>query len=350
MVSIVKKFYGKTPDGKTVDIFSLHNSNGMIVKIMNYGATITSIIVPDRNGKLDDVVLGYDKLDDYIANKLYFGAIIGRHANRIEDAKFIINNTQYNVIKNEGNNHIHGGLIGFDKVVWEAKISTESQNECLNLCYFSKDGEEGYPGNLSVKVTYTLTDNNALRIDYFATTDKDTVVNLTNHSYFNLSGQGSGNILKHQVMINANKFTVNDKNSLPTGEIESVFNTPMDLTKLIPVQNGINSDYQQIKFSQGYDHNWILNNDKEKAAEAFDASSGRVLDVYTTQPGIQFYTGNFIYESKNCKDEANYSKHSGLCFETQYFPNSLKHKHFPSPILRVGEEYKNSTIFKFLIR
>ena len=349
-MSIIKEFYGKTPDGKTVDVFTLHNSNGMIVKIMNYGATITSVIVPDRNGKFDDIVLGYDKLDDYIANKLYFGAIIGRHANRIEDANFIINSTEYNVTKNEGNNHIHGGLIGFDKVVWEAEISTKGQNESLNLCYFSKDGEEGYPGNLKVKVTYTLTEDNAIKIDYFATTDKDSVVNLTNHSYFNLSGQGSGNILKHEVMINANKFTVNDKNSLPTGKIEGVFNTPMDLTKLIPIQNGINSNYEQIKIAHGYDHNWILNKDKEKAAEAFDASSGRVLDVYTTEPGIQFYTGNYIYESKNCKYEANYSKYSGLCFETQYFPNSLKHKHFPSPILRAGDEYKNSTIFKFLIR
>ena len=350
MMSITKKYFGKTPDGKEVDIFTLSNSKGMVVKVMNYGATITSIIVPDRLGKLEDVVLGYDKLDDYIANKLYFGAIIGRHANRIEDSRFIINSTEYKVTKNEGENHIHGGLIGFDKVVWKAEISTKGQNECLNLGYFSVDGEEGYPGNLNVKVTYTLTDDNALKIDYFATTDKDTVVNLTNHSYFNLSGQGSGNILKHEVMINADKFTINDKNSIPTGEIESVFNTPMDFTKLTPVENGINSKYQQIEFAHGYDHNWILNKAKEKAAEAFDASSGRVLDVYTTEPGIQFYTGNFIYESKNCKDGANYSEHSGLCFETQYFPNSLKHKHFPSPILRVGDEYNNSTIFKFSTR
>jgi len=350
MMSITKKNYGKTPDGKEVDIFTLSNNNGMSAKIMNYGATITSIIVPDRNGKLEDVVLGYDKLDDYCANKLYFGAIVGRHANRIEDARFIINSTDYKVTKNEGENHIHGGLIGFDKVVWKAAVSTKGQNECLNLCYFSGDGEEGYPGNLDVKVTYTLTDDNALTIDYFATTDKDTVVNLTNHSYFNLSGQGSGDILKHEVMINANKFTVNDKNSLPTGEIESVFDTPMDFTKLTQVQTGINSNYGQIESAHGYDHNWILNSKKDKAAEAFDASSGRVLDVYTTLPGIQFYTGNFIYESKNCKNGANYSKNSGLCFETQYFPNSLKHKHFPSPILRVGDEYKNSTIFKFSIK
>lgn len=352
-MGITKKFYGKTPDGKEVDIFTLCNKNGMSTKIINYGGTITSLIVPNKNGKLDDVVLGYDKLEDYIKNNLFLGAIIGRHANRIENAKFKINNIEYNVAKNEGENHLHGGFIGFDKVVWKAEVAQKGENEYLELYYFSKDGEEGYPGNLHVKVTYTLTEDNKLRIDYHAVSDKDTVVNLTNHSYFNLGGHSSGDILNHQVMINADKFTVNNNESIPTGEIRAVKGTPMDLTKLTRVKTKIFSEYEQIIFGNGYDHNWVLNvsgEKPEKAAEAFESSSGRVMEVYTTSPGIQLYTGNYIDKAEDCKEGAAYDKRSGLCFETQYFPNSLKHEHFPSPILRAGEEYNNTTIFRFLVR
>lgn len=352
-MGITRSFYGKTVEGKEVDIFTISNTNGMSAKISNYGGIVVSLMVPDRNGKLDDVVLGYDKLEGYIKGGCFFGAIIGRHANRIENASFEINDVVYNVTKNEGENQLHGGLTGFDKVIWQAEILTKGEEECLQLSYTSKDGEEGYPGNLDVKVTYMLTNDNALKIDYFAVSDKDTVVNLTNHSYFNLSGHTSGNILKHQVMINADRFTVNDKDSIPTGEIRDVKGSPMDFTKLRTIESGIFSEYEQIAFGNGYDHNWVLNvtgEKPEKAAEVLDVTSGRVMEVYTTKPGVQLYTGNYVDESEYCKDGARYVKNSGLCLETQYFPNALKHKHFPSPILKAGEQYNHTTIYKFLTK
>lgn len=352
-MGITRRFYGKTVEGKDVDIFTLCNNNEMVVQILNYGGVVVSLMAPDRNGNFQDVVLGYDSIEGYMKGKCFFGAIIGRHANRIENASFDINGVVYNVTKNEGNNQLHGGHIGFDKVIWQADIMTKGEDECLQLSYTSKDGEEGYPGRLDVKVTYTLTNDNALKIDYFAVSDKDTVVNLTNHSYFNLSGHASGNVLKHELMINADKFTVNDKESLPTGEIRDVKGSPMDFTSLKTVESGIFSECEQIAFGHGYDHNWVLNvsgEKSEKAAEVFDSCSGRVMEVYTTKPGVQFYSGNYVDEAEYCKDGAQYGKNSGLCLETQYFPNALKHKHFPSPILRAGEEYKHTTIYKFLTK
>lgn len=352
-MSITKKYFGKTNDGTEVHIYTLINSNGMSAEITNYGGIVVSLKVPDKNGNFVDVVLGHDKLEEYFANKPYFGAIIGRFANRIENGSFELNGTEYKVAKNDGENHLHGGIVGFDKVVWNSEIVEEEGREVLNLSYSSKDGEEGYPGNLRVKVTYTLTEDNSLKIDYSAVTDKDTIVNLTNHSYFNLSGQGSGDILGHEVKINADKFTVNDQYSIPTGEIRDVKGTPMDLTEFTLVGKGIDSDFEQIVFGKGYDHNWILNKDGDgcvKAAEVYDRTSGRLMEVYTTKPGIQFYTGNFIEASETGKNGAAYDKRSGLCLETQYFPNSIKHKHYPSPILRAGEKYRHSTIYKFLTK
>ncbi len=349
-MGITKNFFGNLVDGTEIHIFTLSNSKGAEVKIINYGGIVVSIVVPDRNGRFDDVVLGYDKLEGYLKNRAYFGAIIGRHANRIENAGFEINGAAYNVTKNEGENQLHGGLIGFDKVVWKAEIVTKEQDESLQLSYTSKDGEEGYPGNLDVKVTYTLTNDNSLKIDYYGISDKDTVVNLTNHSYFNLSGHKSGNILKHEIMINSDKFTVNDRYSISTGEIRDVKGTPMDFTKITTVEEGIFTDYEQLVFGNGYDHNWVLKLTREKAAEVFDPASGRVMEVYTTKPGIQFYTGNYVDESEYCKEGAKYNKNSALCLETQYFPNALKHKHFPSPILKAGEEYNHTTIYKFSTR
>ncbi|MBV4431244.1 galactose mutarotase [Clostridium tyrobutyricum] len=349
---ITKKVYGKTYKGEDVYIFNLSNDNGMTVKILNYGGIINSIKVPDRNGKIEDVVLGYDNLDNYIKDKFHFGAIIGRHANRIENAVFEINGIVYNLTKNDGKNHIHGGLIGFDKVVWESKIIEKNEEQSLELYYTSVDGEEGYPGNLEVKVTYTLMDNNALKINYHAVSDKDTVVNLTNHSYFNLSGHQSGNILEHQILINADKFTVNDKNSIPTGEMRDVKDTPMDFTQMKTIGAKIYSKYKQIEFAHGYDNNWVLRKSDmnlEEAAEVFETKSGRVMEVYTTKPGVQFYTGNYI-EKNEGKEHTIYDKYSGLCLETQYFPNSLKHKNFPSPILKAGEVYNHTTVYKFLVR
>ncbi|MBC8060010.1 MAG: galactose mutarotase [Clostridiaceae bacterium] len=352
MMSKTKIFLGFI-DKTAVYMFTLTNLNGMTAEVTNFGATIISITVPDSKGKFEDVVLGCDKLENYLSQKSYFGATIGRFSNRIEDSKFEVDGIEYKLAKNDGENHLHGGTKGFDKVVWQAELLNEKSSESLELSYLSKDGEEGYPGNLTVKVKYTLTEENQLKIDYYAICDKDTVVNLTNHSYFNLSGQDSGNILKHKVMINANEFTVNDKNSIPTGEIRTVKGTPMDFTKLTEIGKNISSSYEQITFGKGYDHNWVLDisgKSPEKAAEVYDEETGRVMEVFTTKPGIQFYSGNFLDGSEIGKGGVHYEKRSGLCLETQYFPNSIKHKHFPSPILRAGEEYEHTTIYKFSTR
>lgn len=351
-MGIKKEFYGKTPEGKDFDIFTLSNKE-MTVKISNFGGVIISIITPDKNGKLEDIVLGYDKLEGYLKNEPYLGAIVGRHANRIEGASFEINGEIYNLSKNEGKNHHHGGFKGFHKAIWDVEIISKEDEEYLELSYLSKDGEEGFPGNLSVKVIYKLTKENALEIQYFAVSDKATVVNLTSHSYFNLSGHASGNILNHKLKINGEKFTVINNEGIPTGEIRSVEGTPLDFRKEKSIEEGIFSDYEQIKLGNGYDHNWVLNvagNKPEIAAELFDGASGRAMEVYTTKPGIQLYTGNFLNEHENCKDNAIYTKHSALALETQYFPNALKHKNFPSPILKAEEHYKHTTIYKFFTR
>lgn len=352
-MSITKRFFGKTKEGIDVDIFTLKNSKGMITEITNYGGIIVKVLVPDKEEKSEDVTLGFDKLESYIEGHPYFGALVGRHANRIENAEFELNGVQYKVAVNNGKNHLHGGLNGFDKVVWDAEITSRDGNECLELTYRSKDGEENYPGNLDVKVTYTLTEDNALYIDYFAVSDKDTVVNLTNHAYFNLAGQGSGDVLNHYLMINADKFTAINDECVPTGEIREVKGTPMDFTESTKVGNGINSSDEQIINGGGYDHNWILNTDgkiTEKAAELYEATSGRAMEVYTTKPGIQVYSGNFLDGSIIGKGGAVYGKRGGLCLETQYFPNALKHKHFPSPILKAGQAYKHTTVYKFSVR
>jgi aldose 1-epimerase len=349
-MSIEKRVFGKTAEGIEVELFRLKNSQGMVAEITNYGGVIVSLIVPDGKGNYDDVVLGFDNLEDYTKKGPFFGALIGRHANRIENSTFEINGVTYNVAKNEGENHLHGGITGFDKVVWSPEIIVNDGQEAIQLSYLSKDGEEGYPGNLNVKVTYTLTEDNALQIDYYAITDKDTVVNLTNHSYFNLSGHDSGDILEHKVQLNSDKFTVADKYSIPIGEIKAVKATPLDFTELKPIEDGIYSDYDQIVFGNGFDHNWVLNvsgKAPEKAAVVVDDNSGRIMEVYTTKPGVQLYTGNFLDGTQIGKGGAHYKQRAGLCLETQYFPNSLKHKHFPTPILRTGEEYKHTTIYKF---
>jgi aldose 1-epimerase len=352
-MSITGRFFGKTKDGKDVQLFTLTNSRGMKVESTNFGGIIVSISVPDKNGKLDDVTLGYDKLEGYLNQDKYFGALIGRHANRIEDAIFELNGRVYQLAKNDGDNHLHGGNVGFNKVVWTPEILNTDQGEYLQLTYRSRDGEENYPGNLDVKVIYSLSEDNALGIDYYAETDQDTVVNLTNHAYFNLSGHKAGDISNHQIMINADRFTVIDDEGIPTGEIRSVEGTPMDFRQLTPIGPGFDSGYEQIACGKGYDHNWVLNVSgvkPEMAAELYDPASGRVMEVYTTKPGIQFYSGNFLDGSEVCKGGAVYGKRSGLCLETQYFPNALKHKHFPSPILKAGEQYHFTTIYKFSVR
>jgi aldose 1-epimerase len=351
-MSIIKKFSGKTVDEKQIDIFTLTNRNGVSAEITNFGGIILSLKVPDKQGKLDDVVLGYENLEDYYKQGPYFGALIGRFANRIEKARFNLNGVEYKLAENDGDNQLHGGLKGFDKVVWDAEVVSNFGSECLELSYFSKDGEEGYPGNVNVKVTYTLTEDNAIKIEYYAVSDKDTVVNITNHAYFNLSGHASGDILKHKVMIDSNSFTASNENFIATGEIRNVEGTPMDFTGFKFVGERINSEYDQIIFGNGYDHNWILNvsgKTPEKAAEVQDEDSGRVLEVFTTKPGVQFYSGNFLNGSDVGKGGVPYNQRAGLCLETQYFPNSMNLKNFPSPVLKAGEEYKHTTIYKFSV-
>jgi aldose 1-epimerase len=346
----IKKDFGIVNE-KSVYLFTIKNSKGMVAQVTNYGATLVSLKVEGNKGQFDDVVLGYDKLEDYLKYKFFFGATIGRFANRIENSSFKLNGTQYKVAKNEGENHLHGGVVGFDKVVWEEKLQPEESS--IEFSYLSKDGEEGYPGNLNVSVRYTVTENNELKIEYHAISDKDTIVNMTNHSYFNLSGQGFEDVLKHKIMINADQFTINDMYSIPTGEIADVNNTPMDFRELTYIGENISSNYEQIVFGKGYDHNWVINNSGKKlskAAEVFDERSGRVMEVYTTKPGVQFYSGNFIDGLQTGKGGTTYLKHSGFCLETQYFPDSVKHDNFPSPILAAKQIYEHSTIYKFSIK
>lgn len=350
-MAITVKNLGTEIEGKSIVVYTLENSRGMKIEIMNYGGVVLSIEAPDRDGKLADVVLGYEDINDYTTSTTYFGAIIGRYANRIGGATIRINDKTYNLAMNDGNNHLHGGVKGFDKVFWNGKIVIDKYNEeVLELSYLSVDNEENYPGNLSVTVTYKLTESNSLEIDYYAKSDKDTVVNLTNHSYFNLSGHDSGNILNHKLKIISDKFTPTDSESIPTGEIYEVKGTPMDFTEFTRIGDRIEADYDQLNFAKGYDHNWILReqgDNLKKAAVVVDENSGRVLKVYTTKPGIQFYSGNYLSESIIGKGGVRYRKRAGLCLETQYFPDSLKNPHFPNVILKAGEEYKHKTIYEF---
>ncbi|MBC8062685.1 MAG: galactose mutarotase [Clostridiaceae bacterium] len=346
-MSISSRVYGKTKAGVSVDIFTLKNKNGVEVEITNLGGIVVAIKVPDRQGIFKNVVLGYDNLEDYFNNTACFGAIIGRFSNRIEDAKFLLNGIEYEVGRNNGKHQLHGGLIGFNKVVWQPKIITLDKGEALQLDYISKDGEEGFPGELKVSVIYTLTEDNALEIEYLALSDKDTVVNLTNHSYFNLSGEGNGDILSHELMIDAESFTLINEECIPNGKFMSVTGTPLDFTSLKVVGARIDEPHEQLINGDGYDHNFVLKVSgkvPEKFSELYEPKGGRLMETYTTMPGVQLYTGNFLKASRA------YSDRSGICLETQYFPNSMKHTHFPSPILRAGEQYKHITIYKFSVK
>jgi aldose 1-epimerase len=348
-MAIEKKLFGTMPNGEEVFIYTLKNSKGMTAEISTYGGTIVSIMVPDKTGKFQDVMLGYDTLDGYLKGTKFYGALIGRFGNRIQYGKFTLNGKEYQLAQNDGENHLHGGPKGFDKVVWNAQV-VEGETNNLELSYLSPDGEEGYPGNLTVKVNYVLTEDNALEINYSATTDADTILNLTNHAYFNLSGHSSGDVLKQKLMLNADKFTVNDKYSIPTGEIKEVAGTPMDFRTLTPIGTNIASDYEQIVFGNGFDHNWVLNTNgsaSTKAAQAIAEDTGIVMDVYTTTPGVQFYSGNFIDGAETGKENTVYQIRNGFCLETQFFPNSINCSNFASPILKAGEEYKHKTIYKF---
>lgn len=352
-MNINKNLYGNTKDGNPIDIFTLKNSKGVEVQILNLGGIVVSIKVPDRLGNFEDVVLGYDKLEDYFHNINNFGAIIGRYANRIENACIELNGIEYKLSKNNGKHLIHGGFVGFDKVVWNAEIIKHDEKESLELTYTSEDGEEGFPGELKVKVTYTLTEDNELKIEYFAVSDKDTVVNLTNHSYFNLLGKGELDILSHELMIDADNFTIVNDECIPTGEISSVVNTPFDFRRIKKIGDGLSEEDQQIRCGSGYDHNFVLNVDgktPQKFAELYEAKTGRLMEAYTTMPGVQLYTANNLDSTRLGKDRQMYKKRNSVCLETQFFPNSLKHENFPSPILKACEEYKHTTIYKFSTR
>jgi aldose 1-epimerase len=349
-----KEPFGKTEDGQPVDLYTLSNKNGVEAAITNFGGIVVSLKVPDRKGKLDDVILGYDQLDGYLTNKAFFGAIIGRYGNRVAHGKFVLTGTTYNIPKNDGDNALHGGLKGFNKRLWTAKDVSGSHGQALEVTYLSKDGEEGFPGNLSAKVVYTLTDQNELKIDYSATTDKDTVINLTNHSYFNLAGQGNGDILGHELTIRADRFTPVDSTLIPTGELKPVKGTPFDFTKATAIGARISQDDPQLKVGKGYDHNWVLNSGGKGAlsvaAEAYEPTTGRVLQVLTDQPGVQFYSGNFLDGSITGKGGKVYNLRNGFCLETQHFPDSPNQPKFPSTVLKPGQHYQTTTVFKFSSR
>lgn len=348
--NIKKESFGKTADGRAVDIYTLTNRRGAEARITNYGGIVTSLKVPDRNGKLDDIVLGFDNLDSYLKGGPYFGAIIGRYGNRIAKGRFKLNGVEYKLAVNNGENHLHGGLVGFDKVVWRARSLRVPGGVALQLSYLSKNGEEGYPGNLSVKVVYTLTNANELKIDYSATTDKDTVINLTHHSYFNLAGQGNGDILQHMLTINARRFTPTDAGSIPTGELRNVRGTPFDFTRSTAIGARINQDYEQLNFGKGYDHNFVLDGKmgtSRLAARVVEQSTGRVMEVWTTEPGIQFYTGNFLDGTLTGKEGKVYQQRYGFCLETQHYPDSPNQPRFPTTVLRKGGRYHTSTVYRF---
>lgn len=339
-------------DFDNIKLYTFTNSSGAKLKVTNYGAIVTSIMVPDRNGKMGDIALGYDRVEDYInaVDKPYFGAIVGRYGNRIANGEFTIDGETYSLAKNNAPNHLHGGVIGFDKVVWDAKLVGGEGWSGLELSYLAKDKEEGYPGNLSVKVTYKWTDKTELIVEYDATTDKATPVNLTQHTYFNLKGEGNGTILDHELMINAKKYTPVTSTLIPTGELAAVAGTPFDFTTAKAIGRDISQDNEQLEFGLGYDHNFVIDRDGDGmavAARVHEPESGRTMVIRTTEPGIQFYCGNFLDGRLTGKSGKPYVNRGGFCLETQHYPDSPNQKNFPNTILKPGETYKTTTVFQF---
>jgi aldose 1-epimerase len=342
--------FGTTADGVPVESFTLKNANGMEVRAISYGARITSLRVPDRSGRLDDVVLGFDTMDGYLATNPYFGAVVGRYGNRTANGRFTLDGTTYQLATNNGKNHLHGGVKGFDKAVWHGRTLEGGGNVGVVFTHTSPDGDEGYPGTLTVTVTYTLRPSNEIVVEYDATTDKPTPVNLTQHSYFNLAGAGGGDILRHTLTIDADRFTPVDATLIPTGELAPVAGTPFDFRQPTAIGARIDVDDPQLKNGPGYDHNWVLNRlggGLVHAAHVEDPSSGRTLDVSTTEAGVQFYAGNFLDGTITGKGGRVYKRRYGLCLETQHFPDSPNHPQFPSTILRPGERFRSQTVFAF---
>jgi aldose 1-epimerase len=348
-MGIEKKPFGVTKDGAPVHLFTLTNANGVEARITNYGGIVVSLRVPDRDGALDDIVLGHDTLGEYIDDDNYFGCIVGRYANRIVGGRFSLNGVEHVLARNDGVNHLHGGETGFNKGPWEAEEVREANAVGLELAYASGDGEEGYPGNLFVRVVYLLTNENELRIEYAAATDRDTVVNLSHHSYFNLAGAGSGDVLGHVIMIDADRFTPVDRGLIPTGELRGVRGTPMDFTEPVEIGARIGQDDEQLAFGGGYDHNWALNKGDGPlglAARVYEPTAGRVMELYTTEPGVQFFTGNHL-EGVVGKAGRVYGRHGGFCLEAQRFPDSPNKPQFPSTVLRAGDRYTQTTFYRF---
>lgn len=342
--TIVKSEFGILPDSTKVSLYTLVNHSGITMKVTNYGGIITSLMVPDKNGKVADIVLGYDSLSGYLKAPSYFGALIGRYGNRIANGKFTLDGTGYDLAKNNGPNHLHGGVKGFDKVVWDAEEFKTDSAVGIKLHRISKDGEEGYPGNLDVTVTYTLNDNNTLVFDYTATTDKATPVNLTQHSYFNLAG--GGDIKSHELMIAASKYNVVDSTLIPTGELRELKGTPFDFTAAKPIGKDLEATGGK---PVGYDHNFVLDTKSlsDLAVRVVEPNSGRTMEIYTDQPGVQFYSGNFLDGTITGKSGIIYEQYSAFCLETQHFPDSPNQPAFPSTILKPGEKYHTSSVYKF---
>jgi len=350
---IEQTLFGKLSDGREIFLYSLRNEAETEVHIINYGAIVKNIFVRDKKDKIEDVVLGYDTLKDYINDNSYFGAIVGRYGNRIAKGKFQLDGKEYNLVINDGGeNHIHGGKTGFYNVIWRAEPFVDESGPCLKLTYVSRDGEQGYPGTLSMVIIYTLTEENELIINYEGKTDKPTILNPTHHSYFNLTGDFTKTILNHELQIDADKFTPVDELRIPTGELCDAKGTPMDFTTPHPVGLYIDKEDEQLKGAKGYDHNWVLNNYNSrirKAASVYDLVSGRLLEVFTNQPGLQFYSGNFLDGIKG-KKGIIYKNRTGLCLEAQHFPDSPNNPEFPSVMLKPGETYRQKTIYKFSVK
>jgi aldose 1-epimerase len=350
--AIEKQLFG-TIGTKSVYLYTLTNSNGMQIKVTNYGGIVTSILAPDSKGKQDDVVLGFDDLQSYVKNNYYFGCIPGRFCGRIAKGRFTIEGKEYTLATNNGANSLHGGLRGFDKQVWSARKIQEEGNIGLELTYVSPDGEEGFPGTLTAVISYLLTSDNELRIEFKATTDKTTVINLTNHSYFNLAGAGNGDILSHELFINADRFLPLDNTQIPTGVLQSVEHTPFDFRKPTAIGSRINEPNEQLKIGGGYDHTWVLNkngNELSLAAVARDPGSGRVLEVFTTEPGGHLYSGNYLVNTLAGKNKKPYDRYFGFCLETQHYPDSPNKPDFPTAVLKPREDFKSTTVFKFTAR
>jgi len=349
-LEVKKTAFGKTSGGAPVELYTLSNVNGVKVGIITYGCTVVSLMAPDRHGKFADVVLGMDSVAGYQKQTAFFGALIGRYGNRIGHAQFQLDGQTYKLPKNDGENTLHGGPQGFDKRVWKVH---KAQGTAVELSYISRDGEEGFPGNLAATVIYTLTARNELKIDYSATTDQDTVVNLTNHSYWNLAGAGEGDILQHRLTLFANRFTPVDAGLIPTGELRPVTGTPFDFTTSTPIGERIGQADQQLQYGKGYDHNWVLNPGRSaedaltKAAEVYEPTSGRVMEVFTTEPGVQFYTGNFLDGTIHGKGGKVYGHRAAFCMETQHFPDSPNQARFPSVALRPGQQFSSTTVYRF---